>query len=185
MATGRKDKTRIKFLYVFKPTKRMKSVSVSILTDDNQYFEHLLELRTSKMTKYVGRRIRSLFESFIIDKNTSVLVNSLIDENHLMYQYLMFLRQHIGFKLLAVPIDKMTKKVYFFFGHGTAKKKIPVIKAWQMIIDSKSCPWITQSIEWKLQNKTEETAQRIRISRLAMFYIALKSYSHIRSSRQC
>jgi len=55
----------------------------------------------------------------------------------------MFLRQHIGFTLLAAPLDKMTKKVHFFFNHEVAKKKIPVIKAWQMVIDSKSCPWIT------------------------------------------
>jgi hypothetical protein len=63
----------------------MKSVDISILTDDNSYFEYTLELRTDVMTKYVARRIRSLFDSFLIDSRTDVVVNPLLDEGHLVY----------------------------------------------------------------------------------------------------
>lgn len=85
MPSSKKDKHHIKFLYVLKPSKHMKSVDISILTDDNSYFEYTLELRTDVMTKYVARRIRSLFDSFLIDSRTDVVVNPLLDEGHLVY----------------------------------------------------------------------------------------------------
>ena len=169
------SKAHIKFLYVFRPQRRMQGLEISMLTDDNSYFEYNLELRSTKLTKYVGRRIRSLFQPFLLDSKTDVIVNPLLDESHLFYQYLMFVRQHVGFRLSTATTDRIVSRVHYFFKRKPAKA-CQFKKVWNETIESEACPWITKNVEFQLQNKSETLAQRTRRTRLAMFYLVVKNF---------
>ena len=105
------------------------------------------------------------------------MVNSFLDENQAFYQYLMILHQHIGFKLGHADISKVLNRVFYHFEHYKAKKPRFIV-VWRYIIDSKKCPWITQNIEYQIQNKGPTDASRIRTLRISMFYMVVKNYMY-------
>ena len=116
-----------------------------------------------------------MFEPYFIDKHTDIVVNELLDEDNPLYQYFMNLRQHIGFGLMSASIDKVISRIhYYFFSKKGSKSNFN--KVWKKVIASKRCPWITQEVEYALQNKGSSTAKRIRISRLMLFYIVVKNH---------
>ena len=80
-----KQKTHIKHLFASKPYKKHGTIDLAILTDANEYIECSLDFKSSSLTKWVSKRIRSVFEPFLIDKNSDIMVNELLDENHPMY----------------------------------------------------------------------------------------------------
>ena len=83
----------------------------------------------------------------MIDKNTDIMVNRLLDEDHPLYQYFMILRQHIGFKMSSVDLDKIVNRIYYFYKRKTADKS-KFNKVWKRVIESKQCPWITQDVDY-------------------------------------
>ena len=170
-----KQKTHIKHLSAYKPFKVHGNIDILILTDDNRCIEYSLVFRQNSLTRYIGRKLRSLFEPYFIDKHTDIVVNDLFDEYNPLYQYFMNLRQHIGFRMMSVDIDKVISRIhyYYFKKKGT---KSNFNKVWKRVIESKQCPWITQEVEYALQNKGSSTANRIRTSRLMLFYIVVKNY---------
>ena len=124
---------------------------------------------------WVARRIRSLFEPYVIDANSDIVVNRGLDETHPLYQYFMLLKQHIGFKLMAVEKLKMVNRIYYYFEKKITKK--PYFKTiWELTVEKKVCPWITQELEYKIQNKGPTDAYRIRMLRLGLFYTIVKEY---------
>lgn len=80
-----RDKTRIKYLFACKYSRRLGAVDISLLTSSNQYVEYTLDFKSSSLTRYVGKRIRSLFEPYVIDNSTDIMVNTLLDERHPLY----------------------------------------------------------------------------------------------------
>ena len=124
---------------------------------------------------WVARRIRSLFEPYVIDSKTDIVVNRRLDETHPLYQYFMMLKQHIGFKLIAVERNKIINRIYYYFKNAIMKRP-SFKKTWKLTIEKKVCPWITQEIEYKIQNKGPSDANRIRMIRLGLFYVVVKNY---------
>lgn len=172
-----KQKTHIKHLSAYKPFKVHGNIDILILTDDNRCIEYTLVFRQNCLTKFTARKLRSLFEPYFIDKYTDIVVNDLLDEDNLLYQYFMNLRQHIGFKLMSVDLNKVISRIhYYYFKKKGSKSNFN--KVWKRVIESKQCPWITQEVEYALQNKGSTTANRIRTSRLMLFYIVVKSYMY-------
>ena len=162
-------------MFVYKPFKKYGTVDISILTDSNQYIEYNVEFRSKIITKWVGKRIRSLFEPYLIDFKTDIAVSPLLDEDHPLYVYFMFLRQQIGFRLSGVDISKAVSRIHYYFTRKAAtKSKFNVV--WKKVIACNQCPWITQQIEYQLQNKGPAAAHRIRITRLTMFYLVVKNH---------
>ena len=80
-----RDKTRIKYLFACKYSRRLGAVDISLLTSSNRYVEYTLDFRSSSLTRHVGKRIRSLFEPYVIDNSTDIMVNTLLDERHPLY----------------------------------------------------------------------------------------------------
>ena len=87
----------------------------------------------------------------------------------------MLLRQHIGFKLSSIDLDKIVNRIHYYYTRKTAKKS-KLNKVWARVIESKQCPWSTQDIDYAVQNKGHALAIRIKTVRLAMFYIVVKNY---------
>ena len=87
----------------------------------------------------------------------------------------MLLRQHIGFKLSSIDLDKIVNRIHYYYTRKTATKS-KLNKVWARVIESKQCPWITQDIDYAVQNKGHTLAIRIKTVRLAMFYIVVKNY---------
>lgn len=127
------------------------------------------------LTKWVAKRIRSLFEPYLINSQTDIMVNELLNEDHPLYQYFMILHQHINFKFSSVDIDRIVSRIYYFFKRKSANKS-KFNKVWKMVIDSKLCPWITTQIDYALQNKGSTTAKHIKIIRLTLFYMIVKTH---------
>ena len=160
-------------------------LDIAILTTDNQYIEYRFECRSKVLTSIVGHRIRSLFDPYLITKQSDIIVNNLVDEKDPFYQYLMFLRQHIQFKLMSVDKKRTMGRIYYFL----VKKSLRsgnTNKVWQMVIDKKICPWITREIDYKLQSYAEYEYYRNRLLRLSMLYLAVKNnlYSKVKQSKQ-
>ncbi len=72
-------------MFAVKPYRKYGTIDLAILTDKNDYIEYTLEFRKTTLTKFVLKRIRSLFEPYVIDKNSDIMVNDLLDEDHPMY----------------------------------------------------------------------------------------------------
>ena len=72
-------------MFAAKPYRKYGTIDLAILTDKNDYIEYTLEFRKTTLTKFVLKRIRSLFEPYFIDKNSDIMVNDLLDEDHPMY----------------------------------------------------------------------------------------------------
>ena len=51
-----------------------------------------MNFKSKHLTKYVAKRIRSMFEPYLIDGKTDIMVNIFLDEDHPLYQYFMILR---------------------------------------------------------------------------------------------
>lgn len=151
------------------------TIDMAILTDSNQYIEYTLNFPLLHLSKYVLRRVRSLFEPYFIDKHSDIMVNDLLDEDHPLYQYFMALHQHIGFKLSTASLDRAVNRVHYFYYKKTASKS-KFNKVWKRVIESKQCPWITQDVDYAVQNKGYTMATRIKTLRLAMFYIVVKNH---------
>ena len=135
------------------------------------------------MTMWVARRIRSLFEPYVIDAKTDIVVNRRLDETHPLYQYFMLLKQHIGFKLMGIEREKIVNRIIYYFT-GKTMKRPSFKKAWELTIRKKVCPWITQEIEYKIQNKGPSDANRIRMVRLGLFYVVVKNYYYSFSKKR-
>lgn len=119
------------------------------MTDNNQYIEYALDFKAKCLTKWVASRIRRLFEPYLIDRNSDIMVNCLLDEDHPLYQYFMILRQHISFKLSSVDLNKIVNRIHYYYKRKTAdKSKFNAV--WKRVIESKQCPWITQEIDYTL-----------------------------------
>lgn len=99
------------------------------------------------MTKYVAKRVRSLFEPYLIDGTTDIMVNDLLDEDHPLYQYFMILRQHIGFKLSSLDADRIVNRIHYFYTRKTAKRS-KMKGVWKMVVEDGSCPWITRNVDY-------------------------------------
>ena len=127
------------------------------------------------LSRFTSKRIRSLFEPYLIDKHTDVAVNELLDECHPLYVYFMLLRQHIGFKCQVISKDRITSRIYWRYTSKAATKS-KFNKAWKLVIEHGECPWITQQVEYALQNKGPTEASRVRQVRMAMFYLVVKNY---------
>ena len=176
------QKIHIKHLFVYKYHKRIKHLDLAILTDSNQYIEYEIDFRSNKLSKWTLRRIRSIFEPYYLDIRSDVMVNKLLDENQAFYQYLMILKQHIGFKLQHVDLKRVLNRIFYFFEKFKAKKPQFAI-VWRRIIDSRRCSWITQQIEYQIQNKGPTDADRIRTVRITMFYMVVKSYLYSKTKK--
>lgn len=88
-----------------------------------------------------------MFEPYRIDSSSDIMVNDLIDEHCALYQYFMILRQHIGFRLSAVTIDKIVNRIHYFYTNKTAtRSKLNYI--WKRTIAKGNCPWITQQVDY-------------------------------------
>ena len=70
------------------------------------------------------------------------MVNPLLDEDHPLYVYLMFLKQHIGFKLGTVDIIKVVNRIHYYYTRKTAKRS-KFTFVWKKVIEKQQCPWIT------------------------------------------
>ncbi len=164
-------------MFACRPNKCHGTIDLSILTDNNQYVEYTLDFKHPHLTKWVAKRIRSLFEPYLIDSKTDIMVSPSMNDTHPLYLYFMILRQHIGFRLSAVDIDKMVGRIHYFYTRKSAdKSKFNAV--WKRVIESKQCPWITQSVDYQLQNKGRNIAKRIMVSRLTMFYIVVKNHMY-------
>ena len=170
-----KDRIHIKHLVAFKPLAKHGTVFIAILTDSNEYFECSIEFRKLVLSKWILKRIRSIFQPYYIDKRTDITVNERLDEDHPLYQYFMALRQHIGFRMNAVTIDKIVSRVhYYYYGKPASKTRFNAV--WKRTLEDGICPWISKQVEYALQNKGSTVAQRIRHIRLGMFYVIVKNY---------
>lgn len=61
----------------------------------------------------------------------------------------MLLKQHIGFKLAKASIEKIVNRIHYFYTRKTATK-LKFNGVWKMVVESGSCPWITQRIDYQL-----------------------------------
>ena len=94
------------------------------------------------LSRFTSKRIRSIFEPYLIDKYTDIAVNELLDECHPLYVYFMLLRQHIGFKFQAINKDRITSRIFWRYTSKAASKS-KFYKTWKLVIEHGECPWIT------------------------------------------
>lgn len=170
-------------MFAYKHAKRRDVIDLAILTSNNDYIEYTLEFRQKFLTPTVSRRIRSLFADYIIDKNSDIMVNDRLTEHHPLYQYFMILHQHIQFKLGALTLDRIVGRISYYYMKKTYSKRF-FKRVWKLIIERGQCPWITESVNYILQNKGVSMAYRIKTIRMAMFYIVVKNhlYTYVKKS---
>lgn len=172
-------------MFVYKSSFKTSQIDLAILTNSNQYIDYTLNFKSHSLTKWIASKIRSLFEPYLIDRHTDVMVSPLLDDNHPLYLYLMLLRQHLNFRMSAVNIDRAVKRIHYYFTRKTPSRPLFNV-VWNRVIQSGQCPWITQQIDYALQNKGNTTAYRIKVSRLTLFYMAVKNYLclNVKKSKQ-
>ena len=178
-----KDKIRLKYVYISKNAIKRDVLDIAVLTENNDYIEYTLAFKQQYLTMYVSRRIRSLFTDYLIDSNTDIAVNDKLKEYHPMYQYLMILHQHINFKLTAITLDKIVSRIHYHYT-GKSGTRYQFNKVWQLIVKKEQCPWITINVDLALQNKSPKNAKRIKIVRMAIFYLIVKNhlYDYVKKS---
>ena len=174
------NKVHIKYLLFIKrkSNKRIRDiVDIAILLDNNQYIEYSMSFKQSFLTIYVANRIKDLFANYYIDETTDVMVNDLLDEAHPLHLYLKLLRPHVQFKFRPLNIDKIVNRIFYYFtGKTSTKTKFNFV--WKTAIEHKTCPWITQQVDYALQNKGGALQRHLKTLRLGMLYMVVKNYMY-------
>ena len=134
------------------------------------------------LTFWVAKRLKALFSSYFIDNKTDIMLNELIDGKHPVRIYLDILRSHISFKLRTVTIDQMIGRIHYYFtGKSASKRKFNDV--WKTAISKEVCPWITQHVDYALQNKTPVIQHAMKTMRIGMFYMVVKNYLYARRKK--
>ena len=152
-----------------------------MLLDNNQYVEYSMTFKQDVLTFWVEKRIKSLFSSYFIDKKTDVMMNDLLDIKHPFRVYLDLLRSHVPFKLRTVSISQMTSRINYYL--GAKKLKHSFAEAWKTTVKKEVCPWITQQIDYALQNKTPVIEHTMKTMRLGIFYMVVKNYLYAKNKK--
>ena len=154
--------------------KKKNVIDIAILLDSNQYIEYSMTFRQKDLTYWVADRIKDLFSSYKIDAKSDIMTNSLLYEHHPIYVYLTLLHTHIPFQLRKVNNDQILKRIHSYIIRDNKKPRFNAL--WKSIIEKEVCPWITQKIDYALQNKTPGMQQRMKFMRMGMFYMIVKNY---------
>ena len=167
-------KHKIKYMYVLQRSARRKTIDISMLTASGDYIEYTLDFKKDCITQYTAMRFKSLFSALQLTEESDVMFNELLSESHPMRQYLSLVRQHVQFKFSSVKLKTAVKRVQDFYLHRICKPQL--MRAWMLAIEKNRCSWITQDIEWRLQNCSAAIARRIRQLRLMLLYMDIKNY---------
>ena len=162
-------------LVLKRPYKRKNVVDVAILLDNNQYVEYSLSFKQKFLTFWVVDRIQRLFARYYIDAKTDVMTNTDLGQQHPMHMYLSILKPHIQYKMRIVSVDQIVNRIHYYFTSKTAtKSKLNFV--WKTTIKKEVCPWITQQVDYALQNKMNTTAYIMKTLRLGLFYMVIKNH---------
>lgn len=174
-------KLHIKHMLLFKrPSKRKNVIDIAILLDNNQYVEYSLAFKQSALTYWVVKRLKGLFNDYLIDRKTDIMFNDTVNEKHPMKVYIDLLRPYAKFKLRTVTLDQIVGRVnYYFTQKSASKRKFNVV--WKATIEKEVCPWITKQVDYALQNKTAVLGYAMKILRLGMFYMVVKNYLYTKN----
>lgn len=170
-----KNRIRLKYVYANKRTLKNDVIDIALLTIDNQYIEYTMSFKQTYLTMYVSKRIRSVFSDYIIDRNTDIALNDQITESHPLYQYFMILHQHIDFKFAIIDLNKIVNRINYYYTSKCCTKR-NFNKVWNLIIENGQCPWIDANVDRMLQNYSIKAATRIKVVRMAMFYLIVKTH---------
>lgn len=141
-----------------------------------------MRFKQDVLTFWVAKRLKSLFSCYYIDKKTDIMLNELIDSKHPFRVYLDLLRSHACFKLRTVTTSQMVARVnYYFRGKSASKHKFN--EAWKTAVKREVCPWITQQVDYALQNKTPVIEHCMKTMRLGMFYMVIKNYLYAKNKK--
>lgn len=146
---------------------------IAIVTDDMRYIEYEVVQKHQHLTKYVAKRLMDLMASYTIDSKSTILLQDTVDHLSPLHLYFKILHQHINFKFDTVSLDRAARRVSV----SVLSKKDSEVdrkyfnKLWNRIIRNKSCPWITQNIDNKLQNLSYNVAKRKRTLRFFAYYM--------------
>ena len=154
---------------------RQRSVyDIAVVTDDMRYIEYEVVQKQKHLTKYVAKRLIDLMASYTIDDKTTVLMQDTVEHLSPLHLYFKILHQHINFKFETVDLDRATRRVSVQLlrakKYSEVNKKY-FNKLWSKLIKNKSCPWITQCIDNKLQNLSKSNAKRKRMLRFFAYYM--------------
>lgn len=179
---GKTKLIHIKYLYISKENDKTTQHLISIVTDNYEYVDFILQIKKPYISHDIAKRIRRAFQKYEIDVKTFVAVNELIHEKSPIYVYIMFLHQHIQFNLRRTPLDIAIRRIATYHRTYLHNRKPSTIdrkyanKIWNKLIELEKCPWITQNIEYDLQNLSTSKYTLKRNARLVMYYAVVKDY---------
>lgn len=165
------------------PKFKNRMVDISIVTDDNQYYEYEIKILADTLTYMVCKRLRSIFADFQLFKNTDVCVLDTMPESHPFFQFLCTECQQIMCHVKVVSINKIFKRIMIKntnfkkrTSNRTVNKKLETgdvmtIKSmqyiWQKLLEHKKCKWINENYDvntiQKLSKKKRRQKQLLRI----------------------
>lgn len=75
----------------------------------------------------------------------------------------------------------MTSRINYYL--GAKKLKHSFAEAWKTTVKKEVCPWITQQIDYALQNKTPVIEHTMKTMRMGIFYMVVKNYLYAKNKK--
>ena len=178
----KKQKIVLKYIFAYKSSSSKKTMTqLAFLTDDDRYIEYELSFQKKDITKYVAKRIRSLFNLYEVNSKTEVVFNREYDVDSPLYMYMMFLQQHLRFNLRTVTTEVILRGIVAYHQsylkvHGLEVTKNYANKLWSKVVENNACSWITQKYDEYLSTLSAYKRRDKKILRLGVYYIVLKNY---------
>ncbi len=161
---------------------------IAFITDDFKFYYFTLRFaQHMHHISYVHHdKIREVFKRFNIIDKTDILVQDTVDSFCPLYLYFRIILPYVKFSITTVSLAKIIKRIYYKhkrFSKQVANKTAEVTvknvnmflyRAWNFLVETEECPWITKNIDNQLKLYSEDEAKHQQRARVCLYYMFVK-----------
>lgn len=184
-----KKKPTIKFMVVARFGSSQRH-DIAFLADDMKFY--VFQLRFQQHMHHISYvhhdKIWEVFKNFNIDNTTEIVVQDTVDSFCPLMLYFNIIRPYAKFWITCISLSKMIKRIYY--KHPTFSKRVSkgavditvknvnmfLYRAWNFLIETEDCPWISKAIDDKFKLISEEESKHQIRGRMCVYYMILRRH---------
>lgn len=171
---------------------------IAFLTTDMKFF--IFSLRFKQHMHHISYihhdKIWNIFKSFNINETTEIIIQDTIDSFCPLIIYFNIIRPYAKFWLSTISLSKIMKRIYYKhttfskrFNNGTttiSTKNVNMFlyRAWNMLIESEDCPWISKYINDKFKLYSVDEVKHQQRARICVYYMVLRRH-FMNNNKKC
>lgn len=171
---------------------------IAFITDEFKFYFYTIKF--SEKLYYISyinlRKIRRIFSAFDITEKTEITFQDTVKHQSPLFLYFKILHQYVKFNFVSASLEFMLRAI-FRKHKGFSKrytksrktdKKFSINKtnlhcytkiAWDKLVASDTCPWISKTINDQLNLITAREAKHQKHARLFIYYMFIKKQNII------